>query len=57
LPASLVVAEMVAEGTDLEHMQMIVADANRHRLDTDELRSRLGELVRAVSSVGGAPVE
>jgi hypothetical protein len=39
-----VVAEMVAEGADLEHMQMIVADANRHRLDTDELRSRLGEL-------------
>ena len=39
-----VVAEMVAEGADLEHVQMIVADANRHRLDTDELRSRLGEL-------------
>ena len=50
-----VVAEMVAEGTDLEHMQMIVADAKRHRLDTEELRSRLGEMgprgVRALEAL------
>ena len=50
-----VVAEMVAEGADLEHMQMIVVDAKRHRLDTEELRSRLGELgprgVRALEAL------
>ena len=51
-----VVAEMVAEGADLEHMQMIVVDAKRHRLDTEELCSRLTELgprgVRALEVLG-----
>jgi hypothetical protein len=41
-----VVAEMVAEGADLDHLRMIVDDAKRHRLDTDDLRSRLHRLGR-----------
>jgi hypothetical protein len=41
-----VVAEMVADGADLEHMRMILGDANRDRLDMDDLNSRLGQLGR-----------
>lgn len=43
---SWVVAEMVAEGADLEHMRMVLDDARRHRLDTDDLRTRLRHLGR-----------
>jgi hypothetical protein len=41
-----VVAEMVADGADLEHMRMILGDANRDRLDMDDLNSRLVQLGR-----------
>ncbi len=41
-----VVAEMVAEGADLEHMQMVLGDARRHRIDTADLRERLARLGR-----------
>ena len=36
-----VVAEMVADGADLEHMRMVLGDANRDRLDIDDLNARL----------------
>jgi len=41
-----VVAEMVADGADLEHMRMVLGDANRDRLDIDDLNSRLVQLGR-----------
>jgi hypothetical protein len=39
-----VVAEMVGEGADLDQLRMIVGDARRQRLDTEDLRARLGQL-------------
>jgi hypothetical protein len=41
-----VVAEMVADGADLEHMRMVLGDANRDRLDIDDLNARLVQLGR-----------
>jgi hypothetical protein len=41
-----VVAEMVADGADLEHMRMILDDATRDRLDTGDLNARLVQLGR-----------
>jgi hypothetical protein len=41
-----VVAEMVAEGADLEHMRMILDDATRDRLDIGDLNARLVQLGR-----------
>jgi hypothetical protein len=41
-----VVAEMVADGADLEHMRMILDDAARDRLDIGDLNSRLVQLGR-----------
>jgi hypothetical protein len=41
-----VVAEMFAEGADLEHMRMIIDDASRNRLDTGDLHARLVQLGR-----------
>ena len=43
---SWVVAEMVREGADLEHMRMVVDDARRQRIDLDDLRQRLGQIGR-----------